>query len=130
MREWADALLIAPLSAHTLAKISHGFCDDTLSCVVRAWDFGHGRRPGKSLVLAPAMNSAMYEHPLTQPQLETIRKFWNETRYPHEENGVVIIPPQVKSLACGEVGIGALAPVEEIIAAVEHALQRFAGKTT
>ncbi len=124
LRDWANVLLIAPLSAHTLAKLSHGFCDDTLSCVVRAWDFGHGIRPGKPMILAPAMNTAMYEHSLTLPQLETIRKFWNEMRNPNDPNGVVIVPPQVKTLACGEVGIGALAPVDDLIASVERALQQ------
>ena len=65
LRDWADLLLIAPLSAHTLAKISNGLCDDTLSCVIRAWDFGHGDRPGKPIIMAPAMNSAMYQHPVS-----------------------------------------------------------------
>ena len=124
LRDWADVLVIAPLSAHTLAKLSHGLCDDTLSCVARAWDFGHGPRPGKPLILAPAMNTAMYEHPLTLPQLETIQKFWNQKRCPTDPNGVVIVPPQEKVLACGEVGMGALAPVDQIVSAVMKALTK------
>lgn len=39
LRRWADALLIAPLSANTLAKIAGGLCDNLLTCVIRAWDF-------------------------------------------------------------------------------------------
>ena len=139
MLEWADFLLVAPLSAHTLAKISHGFCDDTLSCVIRAWDFGHGPRPGKPLLLGPAMNTAMWEHPLTQSQLSTVHGFWNTSSNTtprqlnnnmnnsndnnnntnntnnDQTNAVRIIAPQVKTLACGEIGNGALASVDEIL---------------
>jgi phosphopantothenoylcysteine decarboxylase len=117
LRDWADLLLIAPLSAHTLAKLSNGLCDDTLSCVVRAWDFGHGARPGKPLILVPAMNTAMWQHPLTRLQLDTIRGFWNTTGKDPKE-GVSIVPPQVKKLACGEIGNGALASVEDIVKCV------------
>jgi phosphopantothenoylcysteine decarboxylase len=120
LRDWADILLIAPISAHTLAKLSNGLCDDTLSCVVRAWDFGHGMRPGKPLLLAPAMNTAMYQHPLTQPQLKTIQGFWNTTKNPL--NGIVSIEPQEKKLACGEIGNGALASVDNIVSAVTRIL--------
>mmetsp|Transcript_42897 Transcript_42897/g.103777 ORF Transcript_42897/g.103777 Transcript_42897/m.103777 type:complete len:119 (-) Transcript_42897:62-418(-) len=110
-------MLIAPLSAHTLAKLAHGFCDDTVSCVVRAWDFGHGIRPGKPLFLAPAMNTAMWQHPLTTQQLETIRGFWNVPR--DSGNGIKIVEPQEKKLACGEIGNGALASVDVIIETVQ-----------
>eukprot|EP00980_Cylindrotheca_fusiformis_P020710 scaffold7738_cov133-Cylindrotheca_fusiformis.AAC.19 len=116
LRDWADLLIIAPLSAHTLAKLANGLCDDTLSCVVRAWDFGNGIRPPKPILLAPAMNTAMWEHPLTQPQLQTIRGFWNICKYP--TNGISIVEPQAKKLACGEIGNGALASVNDILDAV------------
>lgn len=119
LRDWADLLLIAPLSAHTLAKLANGLCDDTLSCVVRAWDFGHGTRVGKPLLLAPAMNTAMYNNPLTARQMATIQSFWNTEKNP---NGVIRIDPQVKTLACGEVGNGALASVDHIISSVQLAV--------
>mmetsp|Transcript_4445 Transcript_4445/g.11676 ORF Transcript_4445/g.11676 Transcript_4445/m.11676 type:complete len:200 (-) Transcript_4445:1293-1892(-) len=124
LRDWADLLLIAPLSAHTLAKLSQGLCDDTLSCVVRAWDFGHGsttrRRPGKPLLLAPAMNTAMWDHPLTWQQLHAIQGFWNTE---HDgRNGVGVITPMTKKLACGEVGQGALASVDTIIQQVRSVI--------
>ena len=115
-------MVLAPLSAHTLAKISQGLCDDTLTCVVRAWDFGHGARPGKPLLLAPAMNSAMLDHPITNSQLGAVKGFWNHDRKSYVRNGVVVIPSQSKTLACGEVGNGALAPVGQIVAAVENSL--------
>jgi len=114
-------MLIAPLSAHTLAKLSSGLCDDTLSCVARAWDFGHHvSRKGKPLLLAPAMNTAMWDHPLTRSQLLTIQQFWNSKN--DAANGVVVINPQVKTLACGEVGDGALASVASIVDAVEQTI--------
>ena len=123
--DWADVLLVAPLSAHTLAKLAHGFCDDTVSCVIRAWDFGYGPRPGKPLLLAPAMNTAMWEHPLTQTQLATVQGFWNTSHTTvggrvgdDSSNMVRIIAPQVKTLACGEIGNGALASVDDILQAV------------
>lgn len=134
LRDWADVLVVAPLSAHTLAKIANGLCDDTLTCVIRAWDFGHGFRPGKPLLLAPAMNTAMWDHPLTQSQMQTIKGFWKISRpSPAAEDdgigsktktksGVQILAPQVKVLACGETGDGALAPVEAILSGVECAI--------
>jgi phosphopantothenoylcysteine synthetase/decarboxylase len=51
LRDWAEVLVLLPLSAHSLAKVAHGLADDTLSCVARAWDFGHGSRPGKPVLL-------------------------------------------------------------------------------
>jgi phosphopantothenoylcysteine decarboxylase len=123
LRDWADILIVSPLSAHTLAKIAHGLCDDTLSCVARAWDFGHGTRPGKPLLLAPAMNTAMWEHPLTQAHLNTVQGFWNILR--DSNNGVQVVAPQVKTLACGEVGNGALASVEDIAMQVEQTLEEW-----
>lgn len=129
LRDWADALMIAPLSAHSLSKLAQGMCDDTLSCVVRAWDFGHGTRPGKPLLLAPAMNTAMWQHPSTRPQLSTIESFWNANNPLHtdtkQKHGVCIVPPQVKTLACGEVGNGAMASVEDMIRSVEEAMETF-----
>ena len=132
LRDWADILVVAPLSAHTLAKISNGFCDDTLSCVIRAWDFGHGSRPGKPLCLAPAMNTAMWEHPLTKTQLSTIQSFWNSNHFDghgrrrESTKMIKIIEPQPKRLACGEIGNGALASVDDILGAVievEHSIR-------
>ena len=113
LRDWADIVVIAPLSAHTLAKLASGLCDDTLTCVLRAWDFGHHvDRPAKYVVLAPAMNTAMWQHPLTQEQLQKIKSF-------SESDVVRIVPPMVKTLACGEVGQGALADVKKIVTEVQ-----------
>ena len=66
LRRWADVLLIAPLDANTLAKLAAGLCDNCLTCVWRAWDVS---RP---VVLAPAMNTLMWEHPLTGRHLRQV----------------------------------------------------------
>ena len=144
LRNWADLCLIAPLSAHTLAKMANGLCDDLLSCSFRAWDFGQrhsslgsgggvgcggssgsGRR-GKPVILAPAMNTAMWDHPLTRKQLESIQGFNKLTQQSksvsstckEEVDTVTIVQPAVKTLACGEVGAGALADLDDILLAV------------
>ncbi|GAX19908.1 phosphopantothenoylcysteine decarboxylase [Fistulifera solaris] len=124
LRDWADIFLIAPLSAHTLAKLAQGFCDDTLSCVARAWDFGyHSMRPAKPLVLAPAMNTAMWQHPLTFQHLQTIQDFVSvESRQNGEKSVIRVIEPTSKVLACGEVGMGALASVDCIVAEIADVL--------
>jgi phosphopantothenoylcysteine decarboxylase len=132
LRDWADLLVIAPLSAHTLAKLAHGLCDDALSSVARAWDWGHVQdRPAKPIVFSPAMNTAMWQHPITATQLQTVQSFWNTDAAAivnaNKDNsstrsGVVVVQPQVKTLACGELGNGALAPVNDIIDAVQSTL--------
>ncbi|KAJ1499816.1 hypothetical protein HMI54_011373, partial [Coelomomyces lativittatus] len=98
LRNWADLLLIAPLSANTLGKIANGLCDNLLTCVLRAWDYRH-----KPCLVAPAMNTAMYLHPITNIQLNLLTSW-----------GIHIIPPISKKLACGEIGIGALAEPMDI----------------
>ncbi|KAK7233058.1 phosphopantothenoylcysteine decarboxylase [Aureococcus anophagefferens] len=68
LRKWADLLVVAPLSAKLrFAKLANGLCDDLLSCTARAWDFD------KPFVVAPAMNTAMWSHPLTATHLADLR---------------------------------------------------------
>src|SRR5205085_10485109 len=66
LRRWADLLLIAPLDANTLAKLANGLADNCLTCVWRAWE------PARPVVLAPAMNTLMWEHPLTGRHLRQL----------------------------------------------------------
>jgi phosphopantothenoylcysteine decarboxylase len=103
LRRWADLFVIAPLDANTLAKLAAGLADNCLTCVWRAWDV---KRP---VLLAPAMNTLMWEHPLTARHLQQVTA---------DNANVRIISPITKSLACGDVGIGAMAEVDEIVAAV------------
>lgn len=106
LRRWADLFVIAPLSANTLAKMAQGLCDNLLTCIVRAWDY---QRP---LLVAPAMNTLMWENPFTKEHLGKLESALK----------VVIIPPVVKTLACGDIGVGAMAHVDDIVKTVQHQL--------
>ena len=106
LREWADLLLIAPLGANTLAKLANGLCDDLLSCTARAWDLD------KPVVVAPAMNTAMWSHPMTAHHLAALRGVYD----------AAVVAPVSKALACGDVGVGALADVDDVAAAARAAL--------
>jgi phosphopantothenoylcysteine decarboxylase len=98
LRKWADVFLITPLDANTLSKLSNGMCDNLLTCVARAWDFN------KPIIVCPAMNTFMYEHVITEEQLN-ILKSWNYK----------IIEPIEKLLVCGDYGKGAMANVDTIL---------------
>jgi phosphopantothenoylcysteine decarboxylase len=69
LRNTHSAFVIAPCSANTLAKISNGICDNLLTTVARAWD---RNRP---FIIAPSMNTEMWEHPITEQQLSTFKSF-------------------------------------------------------
>jgi phosphopantothenoylcysteine decarboxylase / phosphopantothenate---cysteine ligase len=99
-----DVLVVAPASANTVAKLAHGLADNLLASAALA-----NTAP---LVLAPAMNTHMYEHPATQANLELLRS-----------RGARIVDPGTGRLASkGEWGVGRLAEPPEILAAVEAAL--------
>ncbi|GJP37987.1 hypothetical protein CLOM_g22430 [Closterium sp. NIES-68] len=101
LRKWADVMVIAPLSANTLAKMASGICDNLLTSVVRAWDFS------KPLLLAPAMNTHMWTSPFTARHLAIL-----------EGLGAQLVSPVSKKLACGDVGTGAMAEPASIEAAI------------
>lgn len=105
LRKWADLLVIAPLSANSLAKMAQGLCDNCLTSVVRAWDFT------KPLLVAPAMNTFMWDSPFTSEHLSKLGKL-----------GVKVIPPVSKALACGDIGTGAMASPVDIAASVQSYL--------
>lgn len=100
--KWADVLIIAPLDANSLAKIANGLCDNLLLCTTRAWDMT------KPLYFCPAMNTKMYEHPITSQHIETL-KSWGHTE----------IPTISKTLICGDTGLGAMAEVDTILNVVK-----------
>jgi phosphopantothenoylcysteine decarboxylase len=129
LRRWAQALLIAPLDAHTLAKLAWGLCDNCLCCLWRAWDW---TRP---VVLAPAMNTLMWEHPFTRQHLQSIGRQLGQCRLSeagdtldliaeiNQHSPIVrIVPPVVKTLACGDVGLGGLAEPATIVQALAELL--------
>lgn len=125
LRNWADLLIVAPLDAHTLGKFALGLSDNALSCLYRAWDFA------KPVLLAPAMNTLMWESPVTVRHLEQLMKDRCDRPHPGRFSldeapaifarhcpRIVLIPPQTKRLACGDMGVGAMAEVTEIAEAV------------
>jgi phosphopantothenoylcysteine synthetase/decarboxylase len=122
LRRWADLLIIAPCSANTLARLAGGAADNLLTCVARAWPFSGGAEGGaaprvaKPVLVAPAMNTAMWEHPVTAQHLRTLEGW-----------GFTIVPPVEKRLACGDVGVGAMAAVELVAAAAQAALGLLGG---
>ena len=100
---WAQALVVAPATANLIAKLAGGIADDLLTNAALA-----ARIP---LVVAPAMNAAMYEHPATQANLATLAS-----------RGASLVPPEAGFLAERESGIGRLAEQEAILAALDAAL--------
>jgi phosphopantothenoylcysteine decarboxylase/phosphopantothenate--cysteine ligase len=99
----ADALVIAPLTAHTLARLAHGLADDLLTEAALAH--------GGPVLVAPAMNTRMWEHPATQANVALLRS-----------RGVVVLGPAEGELAEGDVGSGRMVEPEEIAEAVERLL--------
>jgi phosphopantothenoylcysteine decarboxylase / phosphopantothenate---cysteine ligase len=93
--EHADLLVIAPLTANTLAKLAHGLADDVLTEAALAH-----RGP---VLVAPAMNTRMWEHEATQANADTLRS-----------RGVELIGPEAGELAEGEVGLGRMSEPEAI----------------
>lgn len=99
LAQWADVLLIAPATANMIGKLAGGIADDMLSTVAMAV-----RAP---VLVAPAMNTAMYENAATQANLSVLR-----------ERGIGLIAPAEGRLACGDTGRGKLADVETLLDAV------------
>ena len=85
--------------------MANGLCDNLLTCVVRAWDV---KRP---LLFAPAMNTLMWDHPLTDRHVEQLTSF-----------GYTYIPVVEKTLMCGDKGLGAMASVDTLVQIVKDAL--------
>jgi len=129
LRRWADLFLIAPLDANTLAKLAVGLSDNCLTCVWRAWD---SSRP---VILAPAMNTLMWTHSLTARHLRQLALDsgpsppesastpeqlldWINTH----SSRLHIVSPESRLLACGDTGMGAMAGLERLLAAVSRFL--------
>jgi phosphopantothenoylcysteine decarboxylase/phosphopantothenate--cysteine ligase len=99
----ADLVVVAPATANLLAKMAAGIADDLASTALLATD--------KRVLVAPAMNTMMWEHPATRANVATL-----------EARGVRRIGPGAGDLACGEVGAGRMAEPAEILAAIESLL--------
>lgn len=101
----ADVLLIAPASADIIGKITHGIADDLLSTVAMAT-----RAP---VILAPAMNDLMWTNPVVKENCQKLKSL-----------GVTFIGPQEGDLACGTVGAGHIADVDEIVREAEKIFEK------
>jgi len=100
LARWADIILIAPATANTLAKLSAGFADDLLSTLSLATT--------APVVVAPAMNSVMWEHAATSANIATLKS-----------RGVRVLGPGVGSQACGETGAGRMLEPDDIVALLQ-----------
>ena len=103
----ADLLLVAPATANFIAKLAHGLADDALSCLALALN------PRAKILIAPAMNGKMWQHPATQQNVATLTA-----------RGVEFIGPEAGLLACGYEGLGRLWPVADIAARATALLSR------
>lgn len=138
LRRWADIMVVAPLSANEMAKITQGWSDNLLLSVVRAWDttgiidpvreipgvdwseekgwIGGVRK--KRILVAPSMNTAMWLQPITKKQVQVLEEEWGV------KNGgwYEVLQPMAKELACGDVGGGAMKDWREIVGVIEARL--------
>lgn len=101
-----DLLLIAPATANTIAKLACGIADDPLSCTALAVN------PETPVLLAPAMNGKMWNHPATQSNVGLLR-----------DRGAQFIGPDKGMLSCGYEGVGRLWPVEGVFDKVLEVLK-------
>lgn len=104
--KWADVAVVAPLTASTLGRLACGLADDALSTVWMAIP------EGVPCLLCPAMNTAMWDHPVVRRNRAWIDALGRYTW----------VDPVSKRLACGDIGTGALAEVPDIVAAIAAAV--------
>lgn len=102
LARWADVLVVAPATANTMAKLALGLADDLITTVALATE--------APILIAPAMNTVMWNSPIIQQHTTTLA-----------DRGIAFIAPDAGVLACGEEGVGKLAPVETIVAAINNA---------
>jgi phosphopantothenoylcysteine synthetase/decarboxylase len=103
LAQWPDVLAIAPATANVIGKIAHGIADDMLTTVVMA------TLPTTPVVIAPAMNTRMWQNPVVQHNIATLRSLDPRYRF---------IAPRESLLACGDYGEGALATPADIVAEI------------
>jgi phosphopantothenoylcysteine decarboxylase len=99
LADTARLLLIAPATANTIARLAHGLADNALTCLALALD------PAIPVLIAPAMNGKMWEHPATRKNVALL-----------EARGVEFIGPEAGMLSCGYEGVGRLMAVDKICA--------------
>jgi len=100
LSRWADVILVAPVTANTISKLSVGSSDDLASTVILASD--------KDIFLTPAMNVRMWEHPSTKENLNKLKSY-----------GYKIIGPEIGNMACGEFGEGKMTEPKDIFQKID-----------
>ncbi len=103
LSRWADAVLVAPITANTISKVASGNAEDLASTVLLA--------SNKKIFLAPAMNVRMWEHPSTRENILKLKSF-----------GYKIIGPEIGDMACGEYGEGKMTEPNEIVNTLKNYL--------
>ena len=101
LSRWADIILVAPVTANTISKLSTGSADDLASTVILA--------SNKDIFLTPAMNVRMWEHPSTKENLNKLKSY-----------GYKIIGPEIGDMACGEFGEGKMTEPKEILKEINN----------
>jgi phosphopantothenoylcysteine decarboxylase/phosphopantothenate--cysteine ligase len=102
LAKWADVAVVCPASANTINAMAAGLTSTAIGTLFLAWPLNE-----KPFMVAPAMNTRMWQHPATTAALETLQKW-----------GVSIIAPGQGHLACGDVGVGRLAEPAEIVQSI------------
>ena len=113
--DWADVFVIAPCTANTLAKLANGISDSLLTNIALAWDFKKS-----PIIIAPAMNTKMWENPITQKNIGNLIACNSYDENDNEVTSYKFLWPVNKVLACGEEGNGALCDIKEIVEAVNE----------
>lgn len=106
LMNWADLIILAPATGNTINKMAYGIADNLVTSLFLVWDMK------KPYLIAPAMNTNMYEHPATQEAIKKLSKW-----------GVKVLPTAEGWLACGAIGKGKLLDVNEILNHIKSNLQ-------
>ena len=106
----ADLVVVAPATADLIAKMAHGLADDLASTALLATD--------KPVLIAPAMNPAMWEHPATRRSIAQV-----------QADGARLVGPNPGDMACGETGVGRMAEPDQIVEAIEQMLAAAADRS-
>jgi len=105
LADWADAILVVPASAAFIGRIAAGIIEDVLSCTIYA--------ASAPVLFAPAMNTRMWNHPVTQENVKKLKKM-----------GYVFVGPVEGRLASGYEGMGRLAPLKDILTGLENVISK------
>jgi len=116
LTRWTDALLVAPLSANTAAKVANGLRDNLVTSLLRAWD------PAKPQLAAPAMSAGMWAHALTAPTLATLQQLRLRVMPPGRAQG-----PPPWQVAAGAAEADCVTSADDIVAAATQMLEGLRG---